>query len=93
MSTIEARELNEGFLSTTQTGCSTFVHATLIKKYTYTWFRHLKTYFRVGFVAFATAVGGFWLLLSNPCHHFINSGQIINHGKEPSPEIQMTPVG
>jgi hypothetical protein len=50
------------------------------------------TYFRVRFAAFAAAIGGFRLLLSNPRHNFINSGQVINHGEEPSPEIQMPPM-
>jgi len=30
------------------------------------------------------------LLFSNPSHNFINSGQVINHGEEPSPEIQIS---
>ena len=47
------------------------------------------SYFRVGFATFAAAIGGFWLLLGDPSHDFIDSGKIINHGEEPSPEIQM----
>ena len=51
------------------------------------------SYFRVGFATFAAAIGGFWLLLGNPRHDFIDSGKTINHREEPSPEIQMPLVG
>lgn len=66
------------------------LHIYLLLSHTDT--QKIFTYFRVRFAAFAAAVGGFRLLFSSPRHNFINSGQVINHGEEPSPEIQMPPM-